>query len=72
MSCGNRKPPKTIIETIKLEPPLYLLSDCEEPYLEGKSWGDLAMLAIDLKTVIEECNEDKRALRKFYNPEESK
>ena len=65
----KKKIPTPEVQTIRLEPPIYLLDDCFTPLLEGQAWGDLAMWSIDLKESIDECTEDKKALRKFFEEE---
>lgn len=58
----------TEYQTIKLNPPALLLNDCPCPELPGAPATNLDILtyAINLKLALSACNQDKQALRAFY------
>ena len=72
MSLGCSTP-QTVIEyqAVKIAPPSLLLADCPMPAtLQNPATNlDLLQYAIGLKEALEACNQDKAALRKFYEEE---
>lgn len=44
-------------------PPAVYLSDVPEPRMRGKTGGDLAEWALDLRQALRQSNSDKAALR---------
>jgi hypothetical protein len=46
-------------------PPAELLADCQEPAASVSTNGLLAKYALDLRTALRSCNDDKAALREW-------
>lgn len=46
-------------------PPAELLADCREPSATVSTNGLLAKYALDLRTALRSCNDDKAALREW-------
>lgn len=46
-------------------PPAELLADCQEPAARLSTNGLLARYALDLRTALRGCNDDKAALREW-------
>ncbi len=46
-----------------MTPPVVYLQDVAEPRLEGKTNGDLAAWAVELRAALRQSNADKKALR---------
>jgi hypothetical protein len=46
-------------------PPAELLADCQEPAARVTTNGLLARYALDLRTALRSCNDDKAALREW-------
>ena len=65
--CSTRQ---TAVEyqTVKITPPALLLANCAAPAGPRNPATNLDLLdyAIRLKAALSACNQDKQALRKFY------
>ena len=59
-ACGKPCPPAR-----PMMPPVVLLQDVPEPALRGKTNGDLAAWALELREAVRLGNSDKRALREW-------
>ena len=51
---------------IVAQPPASLLMDCPETYLALKTNGDIAAKVLLLRKDLEQCNNDKAALRLWH------
>ena len=51
---------------VKSMPPTVLLEDCSVPELAGERWRDVAVYAVELRSTLEYCNQDKRLLRRYF------
>ncbi|MGQ6296982.1 Rz1-like lysis system protein LysC [Serratia nevei] len=52
-SCAKRVPPPP--EPIVLLPPESVFKPCEEPTLQGDTWGDIGSHALALQTALSIC-----------------
>jgi hypothetical protein len=62
MGCGN---PVIKTEVIKQYPPEVLLKACTQPRFTGTTYGDAVLYIPELTAVIDQCNQDKQALRSW-------
>ncbi|MDR2945911.1 MAG: hypothetical protein LBV79_04100 [Candidatus Adiutrix sp.] len=46
-------------------PPVVYLQDIDEPKLAGRTNGDLAEWAVELRAALRQANADKKALREW-------
>lgn len=53
---------------VTLPPPEDLLLDCLAPAISVKTNGEMADTLSKFRTALRECNDDKAALRKLYEP----
>lgn len=68
LGCSTSQP---VIEyqTVKITPPSMLMADCLTPARlhNPATNGDLLNYSIRLQAALDACNQDKRALRMFYD-----
>ncbi|WP_422663506.1 Rz1-like lysis system protein LysC [Serratia nevei] len=50
-SCAERIPPAPLV----LFPPESVFTPCEQPKLQGDTWGDIGSLALALQTALSIC-----------------
>lgn len=62
ISCTTTRT-KFIEKPTPVFPPDILLQPCGKEEYSGEVWKDLVNYAIDLRSNLDKCNEDKKALR---------
>ncbi|HIE4238431.1 TPA: Rz1-like lysis system protein LysC [Serratia marcescens] len=65
ISCSERIPPPP--EPIVLLPPESVFKPCEQPVLNGNTWGDIGGYALLLKTSLSLCAEQISILSQWRN-----
>ncbi|MDR2946314.1 MAG: hypothetical protein LBV79_06180 [Candidatus Adiutrix sp.] len=65
--CSTACGPKPCPPARPTLPPVVYLQAIEEPRLAGRTNGDLAEWAVNLRTALRQANSDKAALRKWLN-----
>ena len=61
ISCTTKT--EFIEKQVPVFPPDILLQDCNKSEYNGDKWKDIVNYVLDLKSDLDKCNEDKKALR---------
>ncbi|WP_337036241.1 Rz1-like lysis system protein LysC [Serratia marcescens] len=62
-SCSNTPPPAP--QQVIILPPETVFTPCEQPELQGKTWGDAVSYALALQTALHVCADKIETLKEW-------